>query len=240
MVRVLLYHSIIITIRVSWFMLLLLHYEKQKSSSTISFGTKIKAEVEFTIGECTFGPDNINYCWMLKSITEFNIFIFTEKKMKKTDLYSFPLLQFSPHVLKTILKKSEVERSVYCWSIHFSYVCPTKESSTWAMLSYFLLPEWPDNSEKMSLYSSFIYLFGTLEGENWKLKCNYHFSYSMLPRCISLICVANLVAEIGKMSCKFAIFVFHDVQLINNIISYLYWDVELSRNSINTSPMQVF
>ena len=109
------------------------------------------------------------------------------------------------------------------------------------MLLYFLLPEWPDNSENMSLYSSFIYLFGTLEEENWKLKCNYHFSYSVLPRCISLICVENLVAENGKISRKFAIFVFHDdVQLINNIISYLYWDDELSRNSIKTSPMRVF
>jgi len=107
---------------------------------------------------------------------------------------------------------------VYCWSMHFSYVRPTKESSTWTMLSYFLLPEWPDSSENMSLYS--LYLFGTLEEENWKLKCNYHFSYSVLPRCISLICVANVVAENGKMSRKFAIFFFHDdVQLINNIIS---------------------
>ena len=49
---------------------------------------------------------------MLKSITEFNIFIFTEKKMKKTDLYSFLLLQFSSHVLRTILKKSEVESAI--------------------------------------------------------------------------------------------------------------------------------
>ena len=55
---------------------------------------------------------------MLKSITEFNIFIFTEKKMKKNDLYSFLLLQFSPHVLKTSLKKSEVESAVSTFDIH--------------------------------------------------------------------------------------------------------------------------
>ena len=76
------------------------------------------------------------------------------------------------------------------------------------MLLYFLPPEWPDNSENMLLYSSFIDLFGTLEEENWKLKCNFHFSYSILPRCISLICVPKLVAENGKMSRKFDIFAF--------------------------------
>ena len=32
--------------------------------------------------------------------------------------------------------------------------------------------------------SSFVYMFGALEEENWKLKHDCHFSYSVLPRCI--------------------------------------------------------
>ena len=66
---------------------------------------------------------------------------------------------WSPHLQKDI-------GSVFCWPIHFSYAHSAKENSTWAMLSCFLLLEWPDSSENMSLYSSFIYLFGTWEEEN--------------------------------------------------------------------------
>jgi len=65
-------------------------------------------------------------------------------------------------------------------------------------------------------------------------RCRLHFGHWRIHR------------HPGRMSLSsrlsfflFLIFVFHDdVQLINNIISYLCWD-ELSRNSIKTSTITI-
>ena len=65
-------------------------------------------------------------------------------------------------------KNQVVAGSVYCWSIHFS--CPPNKR-TCAMLLYFLLPEWPDNSENMSLYSLHSFTCLARNTKAWHMCC---------------------------------------------------------------------